>query len=302
LAGPPGTGKLAGARRFAEQWLGQDETDIAPDSRIQEAKFSPDMSPAAVIDGTEWQDDTELLTGPLGHLCDLAIAGPDDAKYVLILEDFHRGDCRDIFGEAWPLLSRSRRGRKHSIQLSRSRVEFWIPDNVYLIGVMNTGEQSLEGLPTAVRRRFRPVATEPLYQRLFEAYSDIDDDVTDQPKALEQRSQESIRALYSLNQALVAAPDCGEGVRLGHMYLSASDATIQPYESVGLLADVWQYDIFPQFRSFVGDLESTNAFDDADLAADIRKISRAGSTADGDTTVWDVVEALAAEAPDDLLE
>ncbi len=298
LAGPPGTGKLPGARELAEQWLRQDdEIDIDPQSRILETKVSSDLSSTTFIDGTEEQTDAELLTGPLGHISDLAIAGPDDAKYVLLLEDFHRGDCRDIFGEAWSLLPKSRRGREHSIRLDRSRVEFWIPENMYIIGIVDTSEQPRRKLPSAVSRRFRPIVTSPLYDRLWEAYSEADIE-TDDGEESDIDPQDLVLALHTLNQILEERLESSGDVQLGHMYLSSSDREIRPYEDERALADVWRYDILPQFRSFMREIDDSESPEEEDLQHRIQEVVNPGDT--DWSEVQGIVELLAERSSYDL--
>ena len=100
----------------------------------------------------------ELKAGPLLRAAEQARKEPE-AKHYLVIDEINRGNIAKVFGELYFLLEY--RDEKIRLQYQKDEEEFSLPDNLYVIGTMNTADRSIALVDLALRRRFYFVEFHP---------------------------------------------------------------------------------------------------------------------------------------------
>ena len=168
LFGPPGTGKtfwalsaakeLCSRGRFHKPYgqLTASERAEMEDSLVRTCCFHPAYGYEDFIEGYRPTARDGALTfrlqdGIFKQVCASAEINAE-TKHFLVIDEINRGDIPRIFGELLTLMEKDRRGQ--SLVLPLSGADFRVPQNVYVIGTMNTADRSIALLDVALRRRF----------------------------------------------------------------------------------------------------------------------------------------------------
>lgn len=240
LKGAPGVGKTYIADRLAYSIMGEKD-----DSRIHFIQFHQSYSYEDFIEGyrpKEESDGFSLVTGPFVSFCEKA--KQDKRPYFFIIDEINRGNMSRIFGEMMMLIEADKRGK--SVNLLYSNRLFSIPNNVYIIGTMNTADRSLAMLDYALRRRFAFYDLKPAF---------LKDSFTEFIREYENTEliDQFIKKVVLLNKKITES--FGDGFQIGHSYFT--DSAIK--ENTGeRLKEILEYEIVPQLREYW--------FDDLDVA------------------------------------
>jgi 5-methylcytosine-specific restriction enzyme B len=139
-----------------EEHIDQSETQADTQNQLTLVTFHPSYSYEDFIEGFRPQDTGEglrlrLADGLFKTVCATARANPE-RKYLVFVDEINRANLAKVFGEIITLLERDKRGVP--VVLPQSKEPFSVPNNVYMLGTMNTSDRSIRLMDAALRRRF----------------------------------------------------------------------------------------------------------------------------------------------------
>ena len=211
LQGPPGVDKTYFSKRLAYALIGKKDPD-----RVGMVQFHQTYAYEDFVQGYRPSGDGfQLRDGVFHQFC--AKARQDLSRdYVFIIDEINRGNLSKVFGELMLLIEADKRGEDWEIPLAYSNEldeRFSIPENLYLVGLMNTADRSLAMVDYALRRRFGFVDLEPGFE-------------TDQFREFligrgtdEQFLERVINRLMTVNQHIAEDhANLGKGYQIGHSF------------------------------------------------------------------------------------
>lgn len=233
LQGAPGVGKTFVAERLAYSIM-----EVKDSSRVKMVQFHQSYSYEDFIMGfrpTSTGNGFEIKKGPFYKFCKDAESDSDN-DYFFIIDEINRGNLSKIFGELFMLIENDKRGIQ--LQLLYENEQFFIPKNVYIIGMMNTADRSLAMLDYALRRRFAFFEISPAFDTEgFRRYCQGKNN---------DKLNKLIDVVKELNKAIENDSSLGKGFRIGHSYFCTEYEiddmrlnSIVSYEIIPLLEEYW---------------------------------------------------------------
>jgi 5-methylcytosine-specific restriction protein B len=213
LQGPPGVGKTFLAQKLAYALM--EEIDPA---RLQMIQFHQSYSYDDFVRGYRPLPGKAgtfgLQDGVFYDFCQKALQDPEH-EYVFIIDEINRGNLSQIFGELLMLIEHDKRRPEFAVPLvyrKEPNERFYIPPNLYLIGLMNLADRSLAMLDYALRRRFTFFTLQPQYEN--ESYRQWLAERSMAPQLIDL----IVGRLAMLNQIIREDPLLGENYQVGHSF------------------------------------------------------------------------------------
>ena len=232
MQGAPGVGKTFTAMRLAYSLIGEKDSE-----RICFVQFHQGYGYEDFVLGYRPKDaGFEIKDGAFYSFCKKASEDPEN-DWFFIIDEINRGNISKIFGELLMLIEADKRDKDYTVRLHGADEPFFVPENVYIIGMMNTADRSIALIDYALRRRFAFFTIEPAFEN--ESFRDY----------LESKGNDKLNAVIEqvskLNDEIAADPLLGAGYKIGHSYFCTDDPI-----DVKLLKDIILHEIKPLLSEY----------------------------------------------------
>lgn len=232
IQGAPGVGKTFISKRLAYSIIESKNKD-----NVEFIQFHQSYSYEEFIMGYRPTSTGgfEIKEGVFYKFCKKAQEDPE-SKYFFIIDEINRGNLSKIFGELFMLMEKDKRG--NIIKLLYNEEKFTIPENVYIIGLMNTADRSLAMMDYALRRRFTFYTLEPAFEsENFRKYAE---------ELNNPEFNQLIEEIEQLNKKISKDTNLGEGFMIGHSYFTG----LKTENLDTQLKDIIKYEITPLLKEY----------------------------------------------------
>lgn len=245
LEGPPGTSKTYTAKKIVEQAMGIGSDYLSRQfSKLTESE-NPDFSSGSwdIVQfhpGYSYEDFVQGLTVKPGdqisfkredkifaRMCQQAekeyVRAHENnvkpPKFILIIDEINRGDLSKIFGEL--IYGLEYRAKVENGKYSPHRIattyggDLSIPDNLIIIGTMNTADRSIALIDFALRRRFAFYTLKPDEEMLIDYYESLPQEILNREKELREKA---LRLFKRINAIFNEKDGEAKFYAIGHTY------------------------------------------------------------------------------------
>lgn len=255
LHGAPGTGKTYLAQKIAEK------LDATKDNgRFKMVQFHPSYDYTDFVEGlrpTGTDNNGNIIfarqDGVFKKFCKEAVK-TKDKDFIFVIDEINRGDMSKIFGELFYAIDPGYRGEKGKIDTQYQNLidkkgddpfkeDFYVPDNVYIIGTMNDIDRSVESMDFAMRRRFQFIEVKPEHRA---------DDMG------VKKDSEARKRMTSLNNCISGKVE-DDGIGLSAAYHIGPSYFMKLAKGEESVIDLWNYRLKGLLREYLRGEEESKA-------------------------------------------
>ena len=236
LQGVPGVGKT-----FIIKNILKSRYNLTQDN-YETIQFHQSYSYEEFIEGIRPEDDKFVIKdGLFKEFANKASKDPEN-KYFFIIDEINRGNLSKIFGELLMLIESDKRN-KDKVKLPYSNDSFTVPDNLYIIGTMNTADRSLSLVDYALRRRFSFITLKPAFNT-----DKFNNFMLNELKYQQNELDLINRKMIEINK--IIADNLKDTFEIGHSYFIVKERTTNFEE---FLKEIFEYEILPLIEEYFFD-------------------------------------------------